>query len=315
VETFLINLTRGTGIAGLTGMKPKYKKLIRPLLFASRNSIIDYSKQFNVDFREDKSNAEVKYTRNKIRHVIIPHLREINPSFETTIIETAERLNEINEIIVDHISGIREKVSFVRNDSIAFKINALQDLSPKLTLLFELFRPFGIGKGQLDDLANLINSKTGSQIITSGYRIIKNRKELLVSIRKVDTSSSFEITRYEDFAKYSGDIFASIKKINTRFKIPVASNTACLDADKLSYPMVIRKWNFGDSFYPLGMKRKKKLSDYFIDNKYSVFEKEHCRILESDGKIVWIINDRIDNRYRITSGTRKALLLEVKIQL
>ena len=312
VETFLLNLTRGSGIAGLTGMKPKHNSLIRPLLFASRNSIVEYSKLNSVDYREDRSNAETKYKRNKIRHVIVPLFKEINPSFETTIIETAERLNEINEIISGHISGIRDKVSNISNNSICFKICTLQGLSPMHTLLYELFRPYGIGKGQLDDLVNLINGKTGSQLITPDYRLVKNRKELVVSKKETDSETCFEILRVKDFIKFPDYISARIKKINEGFKIPATSNIACLDADKISFPMIIRKWKYGDSFYPLGMNQKKKLSDYFIDNKYSVFEKDYCWILESAGKIVWIINDRIDNRYRITHSTKKALIIKVR---
>lgn len=312
VETFLINLSRGTGIAGLNGMKSKNKKIIRPLLFATRKAIIDYSNQNHVDYREDKSNAETKYTRNKIRHVIIPGFKEINPSFETTITETAERLNEINEIITAHISGVRDKICIIRDDTIAFKINALQGLTPKLTLLFELFRPYGIGKGQMDDLLKLIKGKTGSQLITPGYRLINNRKEILVSKREVFSENYFEISSAEDFSKFSENISAEIKPINKDFSIPSSSNIACLDADKLSYPMVIRKWKHGDSFYPLGMKQKKKLSDYFVDNKYSFFRKEHSRILESEGKIVWILNDRIDNRFKILPSTQNALIIEVQ---
>ncbi|MBA4321245.1 MAG: tRNA lysidine(34) synthetase TilS [Odoribacter sp.] len=312
VETFLINLTRGTGIAGLTGMKPKHKNIIRPLLFASRNAIIDYSNNFKVGYREDSSNSEIKYTRNKIRHEIIPQFREINPSFETTIIETAERLSEINEIISGHITGIRENISISGNDETVFNIKALQELSPKRTLLYELFRPFGVGKGQLDDFVNLINSKTGSQLITSSFRVIKNRKELVVSKNVTDSESFLKISCIEDFIKFPGCISAEIKKAGKGFSIPALSNIACLDADKIFFPMVIRKWKHGDTFYPFGMKQKKKLSDYFVDNKYSVLDKEHCRILESEGNIVWLMNDRIDNRYRITPGTKKALIIEIK---
>ena len=312
VETFLINLTRGTGIAGLTGMKPKYLNLIRPLLFASRNAIKEYSSQNHVDFREDRSNAETKYTRNKIRHVIIPDFKEINPSFETTIIETAGRLNEINEIICRHISEIRDKVSIIKGDTINFKISILQGLSPKRTLLYELFRPFGIGNGQLDDLINLINGKTGSQLNTSGHRLIKNRKELVVSKNEADSENLLEISGFDDFIKFPGYISAGIKTVNTGFSIPASSNIACIDADKISFPMIIRRWKYGDSFYPLGMKQKKKLSDYFVDNKYSVLDKDHCLILESEGKIVWIVNERIDNRFRITANTKRALIIKVR---
>jgi len=311
VETFLINLSRGTGIAGLTGMKPGQKNIIRPLLFATRNKIIEYSKHNLVSYREDKSNAETKYTRNKIRHKILPLFREINPSFENTISETAERLNDINEIAVNYISEIRGAISEVKNDMVTFRIDGLKKLSPGHTFLFELFRPYGIGKGQLEDLVNLINGTTGNQLITSEFRLIKNRNEILISGRETLSEDSFEISEIEGFSKYSEKISAEIKTINEGFVIPVASNVACFDAEKISFPMVIRKWRNGDSFYPLGMKQKKKLSDYFVDNKYSFFQKENCRILESQGSIIWIINDRIDNRYRISPTTKRALIIEV----
>jgi tRNA(Ile)-lysidine synthase len=311
-ETFLINLTRGTGIAGLTGMKPRHLNIIRPLLFATRNAIIEYRNLNNIEFREDRSNSETKYTRNKIRHIIMPQFREINPSFETSITETAERLNEINEIVTAHISEIREKVSILRDNTIVFKINILQGLSPKQTILYELFRPYGIGKGQLNYLAKLINGKTGSQLITSGYRILKNRKELIVIKNENDSEDCFQITAVEDFLKFPGCISAEIKEVKAGFIIPQSSNIACLDADRISFPVIIRKWKHGDSFYPLGMKQKKKLSDYFVDSKYSIPAKEFCWILESGGKIVWIINDRIDNRFRITPSTKNALIIKVK---
>ncbi len=312
VETFLINLTRGTGIAGLTGMKPGHRNIIRPLLFATRNAIIEYSNHYNIDYREDQSNSETKYTRNKIRHIIMPQFREINPSFETAITETAERLNEINELVTDHISEIRGKVSVSGSGTIVFRINLLQSLSPKRTILFELFRPYGIGKGQIEDLIRLIDGKTGNQLITSGYRLLKNRKELVVSKNEDDSDENFEIGSVQDLIKYPGCVSAEKKSIKPGFTIPETSNIACLDADRISFPMIIRKWKHGDCFYPLGMKQKKKLSDYFIDKKYSIMAKESCRILESDGKIVWIINDRIDNRFKITSRTKKALIIEVK---
>jgi tRNA(Ile)-lysidine synthase len=311
-ETFLINLSRGTGIAGLTGMKPRHRNIIRPVLFASRKAIIEYSNLNNIDYREDGSNSETKYSRNKIRHLIIPQFREINPSFETTITETADRLNEINEIVTGYISEIRDKVTISQSGAIVFRTNLLQGLSPKHTILYELFRPYGVGKGQLEDLINLINGKTGSQLVTPGYRLLKNRKELIVSKTREDPEVNYEIRSVKDFLKYPGCISAGIKKINTGFTIPESSNIACLDADKVSFPVIIRKWQHGDSFYPLGMKQKKKLSDYFVDRKYSILAKEYCSVLESEGKIIWIINDRIDNRFRITPGTKKALIIEVK---
>jgi tRNA(Ile)-lysidine synthase len=312
IETFLINLTRGTGIAGLTGMRPKYKSLIRPILFAPRKAITEYRNQNNVPYREDRSNAEIKYTRNKIRHTILPVFREINPSFDTTLIETAERLGEINEIVSDFISGIRKKFTKQRNNLIVFRTDELNTLSPKRTILFELFKPFGIGTGQIDDLANMIDGKTGGQLFTTTHRILKNRKEILISSREAADNGYYEISDPEDFSKIPGFISASITKLRSDFKIPSASNIACFDAGKIRFPLIIRRWMSGDSFYPLGMKQKKKLSDYFIDKKYSILDKENCQILESEGKIVWITGDRIDNRFRVTRSTKKVLIIEME---
>jgi tRNA(Ile)-lysidine synthase len=312
VETFLINLTRGTGIAGLTGMNLRHDNIIRPLLFASRSAISDYCDTNNIEYREDQSNSETKYTRNKFRHIIIPQFKEINPSFETTITETAERLKEIHEIVTGHIAWLRERVASRRENSIAFRISLLQEVSPKRTLLYELFRPYGIGKGQLDDLVNLINGKTGSQMYTSGYRLLKNRRELIVTRIVDDKENTCEIASVDDFLKFPGCISAKKIKIKAGFKIPESPGIACLDADLVTFPMVIRGWKHGDSFYPLGMKQKKKLSDYFVDRKYSITDKENCRILESGGKILWIINDRIDNRFKIKPSTKNALIIEAK---
>jgi tRNA(Ile)-lysidine synthase len=312
VETFLMNLTRGTGIAGLTGMKPINNNIVRPLLFASRTQIAGYCKENHITYREDKSNADTRYIRNKIRHSIIPVFQEINPSFETTITETSERLNEINEIITEHIRMLRNEVSTETESTIVFKTDKLRYLSPKLTILFELFKPYGIGKGQLQDLIKLINGRTGSQLFTNEYRLFKDRKELVVSKKTKEAGNFFELKKVEDFNLYSDCISAKITQYYDDFKIPESSDTACLDAGKISFPLVIRRWKHGDSFFPFGMKQRKKLSDYFIDNKYSVLEKEQCLILESEGKIVWLINERIDNRFRITSSTKEILILKFK---
>ena len=312
VETFIINLTRGTGIAGLTGMTPKHKTLIRPLLFASRLAITDYCKEQGIHFREDRSNEDIKYVRNRIRHSIIPVFREINPSFDHTISETAERLGEINEIVTGFISGIRKRLTKKRNNLTVFRIDELNSLSPKRTLLFELFRPFGIGNSQLGDLINLIAGKTGGQIFTGSHRLIKNRKELLVSKQEEEVAGYYVINTVEDFERVPGFISAYLKDFSSDLNLSSSPGTAYIDSGKIMFPLLIRKWIHGDSFYPFGMAQRKKLSDYFIDNKYSILQKEKCRILESEGKIVWVVGDRIDNRFRITKSTKKILVLEVK---
>jgi tRNA(Ile)-lysidine synthase len=309
VETFLINLTRGTGITGLTGMKPRSETLIRPLLFATREQIAEFSKLNNIAFREDKSNSEVKYTRNKIRHILLPVFREINPAFDLTIMDTAERLGEINEIVSEYISSIRKKIFRKRNDFIVFRTVELKDIPFKRTVIFELVRPFGVGSGQLDDMINLTDGSTGNQLFTETHRLVKNRDEIIITLRKPVSKNYFEVNSIEDLQKVPGIISARIRNVTGSFKIPDSPDFACLDAEKIEFPLIIRQWVSGDIFYPLGMKTRKKLSDYFIDRKYSIPEKENTFILESSGKIVWIVGERIDNRFRITKSTRSALVI------
>jgi tRNA(Ile)-lysidine synthase len=310
IETLLINLIRGTGITGLTGMKPASNRIIRPVLFASRLDIISYCDQQNISFREDKSNSDTKYTRNKIRHLVIPVLKEINPSIENTLNETAERFTDLNEILSDYISVIRDSVSEQKGELITFNISTLKTYLHNKTVLFELFKPYGITSLLLKDLTSVIDGKTGGMIITGTHRIIKNRKEIIISYEAAEKNDSYSIEDLSDFQKVPEIKTADIFDITDKFEIPKDSSSACLDYDKILFPLLIRKWKTGDYFYPLGMNRKKKLSDYFIDKKYSKFDKEKKLILESDGKIVWIIGDRIDNRFRITESTKKALIIK-----
>lgn len=310
IETLIINLTRGTGLAGLSGMRLVSNRIIRPLLFASRQDIITYCNANGILYREDKSNADTKYVRNKIRHLILPVLKEINPSIETTLNETAERFIGLNEIVTEYINKLREKTSEHNEDVIIFNISLLRTHLHNKTILFELFKPYGITNVQLNDLLKVINGKTGGQIYTGTYRIIKNRKEIIVSHEEIKNEISFSIKNIGGFKKIPGIESARFVRITDNFEILSDRSTACIDAEKLLFPLIIRKWKPGDHFYPLGMKQKKKLSDYFIDNKYSILDKENKLILESDGKIVWIMGDRLDNRFRITRSTKKALIIK-----
>lgn len=312
IETLLINLVRGTGLAGMAGMKPVNNKLIRPLLFATRKKIAEFRDLNNIEFREDRSNADTKYTRNKIRHLIIPLLKEINPSIESTLNETAERFSGYNEIVSDYISGLCEGMVKHKNQLITIDINLLKIHLQNNVILFELFKPYGITNTLLSDLVKVIKGKTGGQIITATHRIIKNRKELEVSDEEINHETSYIINNIQDFSIFPGISSVENFIITKNFKINPDPHLACIDYQKISYPLKIRKWKPGDHFYPLGMKRMKKLSDYFIDNKYSKFDKENIFILESDGKIVWIIGDRIDDRFKITGSTAEGLLIKSK---
>jgi tRNA(Ile)-lysidine synthase len=312
IETMLINLTRGTGLTGMAGMKPVSKRIVRPLLFATRQDILNYSNRYNIVFREDKSNTDTKYIRNKIRHLVIPVLKEINPSIELTLNETAERFSGFNEIVSEYILRLRETISEEKGHIITFNINKLKPCLHNKTVLFELFKPYGVTNARLTDLMNVIEGKTGGQINTDTHRIIKNRKEIIVSDEEIRNEIPYTIINEQAFSLFPGISSAKNVRITETYEIPTDPHLACIDSKKVTFPMTIRKWKDGDYFYPLGMKQRKKLSDYFIDNKYSKFDKENSFILESEGKIVWIIGDRIDDRFKITNSTKKGLLIKSK---
>ena len=310
-ETLLINLTRGTGIAGLAGIKPSFKKIIRPLLFATRNSIEEYCSLNNISYREDKSNSETKYARNKIRHRVLPVLKEINPAAEFAISETAERLSLTYKVVNEYIDEIRKKTASVKGNKIFFYANRLKQFIKNDGVLFELFRPYGINSSTLKSLKKIISGDTGKQVFTQTHWLVKDREKILVSEISNQENISYEINNLKELRAIPFIKSVVRKKYSSDYKIPADNLTACIDLEKISFPIIIRKWRYGDFFYPLGMNRKKKLSDYLIDRKLSRQDKEHILVLECNEKIVWIIGERIDNRYRITPETKQVLLIRV----
>jgi tRNA(Ile)-lysidine synthase len=310
IETLLINLTRGTGIAGLTGISVRHNFIIRPLLFATRNEIMSYCSAHGVIYREDRTNAETKYIRNKIRHKIMPVLKEINPAIEYTLAETAERISEISSILSEHISEITSKVSHQKDGTTIFDVNLLKDFRHNKTVIYELFKPFGVTGVMIPDLIKIIDGRTGSQVMSPTHRIIKNRMQMIVTPLHEGEDTLYEIDSLEDFRKVPEIKSASYFNISTGYMIPSNSRFACLDTERIKFPVTIRKWKAGDYFYPFGMGKRKKLSDYFIDKKYPLTEKEKKLVLLSGDEIVWVIGERIDDRFRITDKTKTVLVLE-----
>jgi tRNA(Ile)-lysidine synthase len=310
IETLLINLIRGTGIAGLTGIKASSSNIIRPLLFATREEIKVYCSDNGISYREDKSNAETKYIRNKIRHKVFPVFKEINPSVESTLSETVRRLDDVSEIVTCFTNDLKNRFSKKHGDITVFSLNGLKPYLSNSAIIFELFRPFGIRTGTLKDLLNIIKGKTGAEVITESHRIIRDRSELIITVAGNEQFETIQIGQTDDLMRIEGIVSASVNEITPGFIIPSCKEEICLDAGKLSFPLTVRHWQPGDSFFPLGMERKKKLSDYFTDRKYSINEKEKALVLLSDDQIVCIIGERIDNRYRITADSRKALIIK-----
>lgn len=311
IETMLINLIRGTGLTGLTGMKPSAGSIIRPLLFASRASIGDYCSELGIPYREDRSNSETLYTRNKIRHLVIPVLREINPSVEETLNATAKRLAGLDKILSGHIEGIRSVISSERGQSIVFDTERLGEFCSNKAMIFELFHPYGITDSLAGDLQKLIGGDTGKQLFTRSHRILKNRDEIIVSPLSGNQEKCYLIESVGDLTSLPWILSASVAAVKKGLRVSRNPGIATIDMDMITLPLIVRRWKKGDWFYPLGMGGRKKLSDYFADRKFSRLQKEEAMILESAGKIVWVMGERLDDRFKVTESTTRALIIEL----
>ena len=313
-ETFFINLIRGTGIAGLHGILPKKNKIVRPLLFATRKDIEAYARKEKLIFREDSSNLSQKYIRNRIRQTIIPALKEMNPSLETTIKNDIERLREVELIFKQAVNEKRKKLIKKSRDSKGAEtilIAELKKLEPIKTWLYELLNPYNFNIETVNDIILSLGKTSGKQFFSLTHRIIKDRKHLIITSLPVFQNIPVNIS--SKTKTISKPVKLKISKIvrTNAWKPPADNTIACLDYDQLVFPLKLRKWKTGDSFYPLGMDKKKKLSDFLIDNKVSIPDKEQIYVLESNNEIIWIVGHRIDNRFKITGHTRDIYFIKI----
>lgn len=294
VETILLNLIRGTGLNGLLGIRPKNGSIVRPLLCLSRKEIIDYLQEMRQEYVTDSTNLQDEYTRNKIRLNLIPLMQEINPLVKEHMIDTSNYLNGIASI---YIRGVEEGKIRVMDDG-NIRITALLNEPAPETLLFEILYPLGFNSAQTKNILSALKQQAGKQFISKdGWRVIKDRKLLLIDKKEEKEDPPFKISKEE-------------KEYTKDFVIPREKNIACLDADKLSGAIILRKWQIGDVFIPFGMKGKKKISDYLTDRKFSIQQKEQQWVLCCEDKIVWVVGERIDNRFKVDENTKRIIILK-----
>jgi len=315
VETFLINFTRGTGLSGLTGIAEVNGHVIRPLLPFPRNKIHQYAKENNISWREDSSNASTKYFRNKIRHKIMPILKELNPNFMNSFSNTIQYLKESSTIINDTIQQLKEKVITQTKNGLEIDINKINSLNNPKSYLYEILKEYGFT--EYDNVKTLLSAQSGKQLYTKNYRLIKNRETFLLT--KIKEGNDFKnenilIDIQEDTAEILNPIhlqFTIQKNIN--YKVHNTSKKEVhLNKELLKFPLIVRKWQKGDYFYPLGMHGKKKVSKFFKDEKLSILEKENTWLLCNKKDIVWVIGKRLDDRYKITNPLLPSIKIELK---
>ena len=307
LETFIINLSRGTGLDGLVGIPEINKEILRPLLPFSRQEIEQYAKENNIQWREDSSNASDNYLRNKIRHDVVPILKELNPSFLNSFQNTLGNLQQAQSLVDDASRMVYRKV--VEDLHLQKKINLaeLMQLPNYRAYLYQWLQPFGFTAWE--DIYDLVTATSGKQIVATDYVLLKDRTDLIVFPKNKEAqTTSYWIEKAEKEVKIPLNInFCKVTDISHQL-----STTIFVDEDKLNYPLEIRKWKQGDFFYPFGMNgSSKKVSKLFKDEKLSLIDKENIWILCSDNQIVWIIGIRQDERYRINDLTKNILQIKV----
>ena len=308
LETFIINLIRGTGLEGLIGIPEQNDRIIRPLLTFSRKEILEYAEQNNIEWREDSSNASNKYLRNKIRHDLVPILKELNPNFLNAFQKTQSFLQESQVMVEDASIMIYQQVAKEEGDDIHFDLNQLKKLPNYKSYLYQWLNEFGFLAW--NDIYDLVDGQSGKQVFSAEFRLLKNRDILILSpISEMSEKEEFEITANDTEVNFP----LKLKLCNVNHITIDSNKVIFVDAEKIQFPLILRKWNEGDVFHPFGMQGKsKKVSKLFKDEKLSLIEKEKTWILSSDNQIVWVVGLRQDERFKIENTTNRILKIELQ---
>ena len=309
VETVLMNLFKGTGIHGLTGIAAKRDKIIRPLLFASKQEIAFYAKMHGITWREDASNASNKYTRNFFRNKVIPLVEELVPNAMQNVASTISHLQEAETLYKQAIETYRKTLLVYKNGEVHIPVIKFGSIKPFDTVAWEIIKDFGFNANAITDLKQLLQAATGKYISSGTHRIIKNRKWLIVAPLSHGIANNIIIDEEDREVVFNEGKLLISKTVNK--ELSADRFTALIDARKIQYPLLLRRWKTGDYFYPLGMAKKKKIARFLIDQKLSQTEKEKTWVLVSNDKITWLIGQRIDDRFKLTETTKEVLKIKV----
>jgi len=314
LETMLINFTRGTGISGLHGIMVKKDKIIRPMLFCTREAIEQYAKENQLGFRYDSSNSSDKYIRNKLRMRVIPTLKEINPGIENTAVFVSKNLHDVELIYNSKIEEERAKCISILKGRTRINIKKLLLLTSPRTYLYEFVREFGFNAKQVEQVLASLKGSESKTFFSGTHRLTREREQLVVSLTARQEEVSTELIIKKKTTKISKPLALSFefKNRTKKFVVPSASDSVCIDAEKLIFPLTLRRWQHGDRFIPLGMQGQKKVSDLLTDSKVSLSEKENTWVLISAGKIVWVVGMRLDERFKLRERTKKIYFVKLK---
>ncbi len=312
IETVLMNFFRGTGIKGMHGILPKKNKIIRPLLFADKASLLNYARVNQLEFVVDHTNAQNEFTRNYFRNELIPSIQSVFPAVVQNLLNNIEKFKEVEilyeQSIQNHINQLVEK----KGSELHIPILKLQKTVPLQTVLYELIKPYGFSAHQVPEVIPLLTSESGKFVQSDSHRVFSNRKWLIIAPLKTEKAQHILI---DDSNQSIGFELGQLKLEHTTPQpLDKTSTIVHLDAAAIQFPLLLRPWKKGDYFYPLGLSKdgsqkigKKKISRFLIDQKLSITQKEKVWVLESNKKICWVVGFRIDDRVKITNQTKAVL--------
>lgn len=312
IETMMMHFFRGTGIYGLRGMLPKQTHIVRPLLFARKEELKKFAGENQLNWVEDSSNSSDKYTRNYFRNQLLPLVKEAFPQVELNLIHNLHRFAEVETLYKQSLDQHKKKLLEQKGNEIHIPALKLKKVIPLHTIVYEIIKDFGFSPQQTNEVIALLDSESGKYIQSATHRILKNRNWLIISQNQSAQSQNLLIENEDDTIDFEkGQL--RLQSLPAE-KIEINNNhfTACLDNAAIQFPLLLRKWKQGDYFYPLGMRKKKKLARFFIDQKLSLADKEKAWVIESNKKIIWVVGMRIDDRYKITGSTKSVLKIELK---
>lgn len=309
LETFLINLSRGTGLDGLTGIPPVNGNVVRPLLPFSRDEIAAYAREHKLKWVEDSSNQETKYLRNKIRHEVIPGMKDLNPTLIHNFNKTLDHLNGSAAILDDHVNAMRSAIFRKEDGLVKVPVATLRNLNPVGAYLYAFFHHYGFT--EWNDVEGLLYGQTGKLVLSPEYRLFRDREYLVLqSLKDIEREEQSTYVIRERNTRFTGPVTLSFEQVKSITH--TGKDVIYIDQGKLSYPLKLRKWQEGDRFEPFGLKGSKKLSKFFKDEKYSLADKERQWLLcDAQDRIVWVIGKRADNRFRVDDYTEEILRIRI----
>jgi len=311
IETMLMHFFRGTGIHGLRGMLPKQGQIVRPLLFARKQELKKFATEHNLNWVEDSSNALDKYSRNYFRNQLIPLVQNIYPEAENNLAANLRRFAEMEQLYEQALALHKKKLLEYKGEEVHISILKLQKSEPLHSVVYEIISDFGFSAGQVDEVIKLLGSESGRYVQSATHRIIKNRRWLIIAAAKAEQAQTLVIDADEDRIVFENGALAFAQVNSKNVQMVNDPAIALIDQNTVQFPLLLRKWKKGDYFYPLGLKKKKKLARFFIDQKLSMTDKEKVWVLESNKKILWVVGLRIDDRFKITGSTKQVLRVQV----